>query len=160
MDTIVRGRDEGLATWFVNGLAIKKASVDETAGAYTLAEHLITAASNPPLHRHEREEEAWYVLDGEIEFEIDGACAVARPGTYALAPRGSVHTWRVLTDTARALVITSTDIDAGRGDFERFVEAAGTPATAPVLPVPAAPDPVVLSTVGSACGIELLPPEA
>jgi quercetin dioxygenase-like cupin family protein len=158
METVVRHRDEGQATWFVNGLATAKATTSETGRAYALAEHLVTAASNPPMHVHADEDEAYYLLDGEMEFEVDGVTSVARPGTYALAPRGKPHTFRVRTDTARVLVITSSPGGATTGGFERFVEMAGTPASAPVLPVPAAPDPVALTTCAAACGIEILPP--
>lgn len=158
MEAVVRERDEGEATWFVNGLVVTKATKAETAGAYTLAEHLVTAASNPPLHVHTDEEEACYVLDGEIEFEVDGECTVARAGGYVLSPRGAAHTFRVLTDTARMLVISSSREDARGGGFERFVRRVGTPATARVLPVPTAPDAVALTSVGAECGIDLLPP--
>jgi len=157
MEAVVRHRDEGRANWFVNGLTIAKATSAETGGAYALSEHLVTAASNPPVHVHNDEEEAFYVLDGEIEIEVDGETTIARPGTFALSPRGSAHTFRVLTDTARVLVINSSPGGAA-GGFERFIEQAGTPAPAPVLPVPAAPDPVALTTIGAACGIDILPP--
>ena len=93
METVVRHRDDGQATWFVNGLVTTKATVDETGRAYGLAEHLVSAASNPPVHIHADEDEAYYVLDGEMEFEVDGVCTVARPGSYALAPHGRPHTF-------------------------------------------------------------------
>ena len=44
----------------------------ETGGAYSLTEHLVTAASNPPMHVQIDEDEAFYILDGEVEFEVDG----------------------------------------------------------------------------------------
>ena len=160
MDMLVRHRDEGQATWFVNGLAVAKAGATDTRGAYALAEHLVSAASNPPRHVHNDEDEAWYVLDGEIEFDVDGARAVARAGSYVLAPAGAPHTFQVLTDTARMLVLTSRTGTAGDGGFEHLVERAGTPASAPVLPVPAEPDPAALATIAAACGIDILPPES
>src|SRR5262245_2204235 len=105
--TIVRHRDEGEATWFINGLMHTKAGNAETGGAYCLMEHLLTSAANSPVHVHTEEEEAFYVLDGEIEFEVDGEVSIATPGTYALVPRGAAHAFSVLTDTARVLVIAS-----------------------------------------------------
>ena len=160
MAALVRHRDEGPATWFVNGLAVTKATTADTGGAYALAEHLVSAAANPPHHVHTDEEEAWYVLDGEIEFEVAGETAVAHPGSFVLSLRGEAHTFRVVTDTARMLVISSSPDATRRGDFERFVDAVGTPATARVLPEPAAPDPAVLTTVAAEYGIEILPPPA
>jgi len=158
MDAVLRHRDDGEATWFVNGLAMAKASSAETGGAYALAEHLITPASNPPPHVHVDEEEAFYVLHGEVEFEVAGECNVGRPGSFVLAPRGKPHTFRVLTETARVLVINSGPDGSRRGGFERFVERAGVPAPAPVLPAPSPPDPVALKTIGAECGIDILPP--
>lgn len=158
METIVRHRDVGPATWFLNGLMATKAELAETGGAYCLMEHLVTADANPPMHVHADEEEAFYVLDGEIEFEVDGTVTTAVAGSFALVPRGAVHTFRVLTDTARMLVIASAPQGATNGGMHRFFEAAGTPADAPVLPVPAAPDPVALTALAATHGIDILPP--
>jgi quercetin dioxygenase-like cupin family protein len=158
MKTIVRHRDDGQATWFLNGLMTTKAETAETGGAYCLMEHLLSAAANPPRHVQTDEEEAFYVLDGEIEFEVDGDIAVATPGTFAFVPRGAAHAFRVLTDTARMLVITSAPGGAPGGGLRNFFEAAGTPASARVLPVPQAPDPTVLGPLAAAHGVELLGP--
>jgi quercetin dioxygenase-like cupin family protein len=128
MQTIVRHRDEGTATWFLNSLVSTKADLAETGGAYALMEHLLTPAANPPMHVHHHEEEAFYVLDGEIEFEVDGTVAVAVPGTFALAPAGKPHCFRVLTPTARMLVLASSPGGTTNGGSEAFFRAAGAPA--------------------------------
>jgi mannose-6-phosphate isomerase-like protein (cupin superfamily) len=159
MEMLVRHRDEGRATWFVNGLAVAKADAAETRGAYALAEHLLSAASNPPRHVHNDEDEAWFVLDGEIEFDVDGTREIAHAGSFVFAPAGAPHTFQVLTDTARVLVLTSSSGAAGDGGFEHLIERAGSPASAPVLPVPAPPDPVALTRIAAECGIAILPPE-
>src|SRR5690242_21943136 len=99
--TMIRTRDEGQATWFFNALMTTKAAMSETAGAYSLTEHLVTAASNPPMHVQTDEDEAFYVLDGEVEFVVDGTTVVATPGTFAFVARGAAHCFRVLTPTAR-----------------------------------------------------------
>ena len=69
---IIRGHDEGEATWFLNTLTTKVLGVAETGSAYGITEQWVTAASNPPLHRHAGEDEAFYVLEGEVEVEVDG----------------------------------------------------------------------------------------
>lgn len=158
--TLVRRRDEGRATWMLNGLVVTKATVAETGGAYGLMEHLLTPAANPPLHVHTDEEEGFYVLDGELELEVDGARVHAVPGTFALVPRGAVHRFRVLTDTARVLVLASAPGGAPGGGVEAFFDAVGEPAPAPVLPEPAAPDLGVVGAAAARCGIELLGPPA
>lgn len=151
--TIIRGRDEGEATWFFNALMTTKASMAETAGAYSLTEHLVTAASNPPMHVQVDEDEAFYVLDGEVEFEVDGQLVTATPGAFAFVARGAAHRFRVLTDTARILVICSgKPVD----NLEDFFLAMGEPATERALPQPAAPDEERLVALCARTGIELL----
>ena len=151
--TLVRTPAEGEATWFFNALMTTKATMAETGGAYSLTEHLVTAASNPPLHVQVDEDEAFYVLDGEIEFEVDGEVVVGTPGTFAFVARGAAHLFRVLTPTARMLVICSgkpTD------NLEDFFLGMGEPATERVLPVPSAPDLDRLMTLTARTGIELV----
>jgi len=151
--TLIRGRDDGEATWFFNALMTTKASAAETAGAYSLTEHLVTAASNPPMHVQVDEDEAFYVLEGEIEFEVDGRFVTATPGTFAFVARGAAHRFRVLTETARMLVICS---GKASDNLEEFFHAMGEPATARTLPVPAAPDERRIAELCARTGIELL----
>jgi len=153
LETIGRHRDEGPAHWTLNGLMVTKAAVDETGGAFGLMEHVLTAACNPPVHVHTDEEECFYVLDGEIEFEVDGEKVDGRPGTFALVPRGAVHTFRVLTETARMLVICS---GKPTNNLEDFFLGMGEPATERALPTPSAPDEARLVTLAARTGIEIV----
>jgi mannose-6-phosphate isomerase-like protein (cupin superfamily) len=151
--SFVRHRDEGRATWFFNALVTANASMHETAGAYSLTEHLATAASNPPMHVQVDEDEAFYVLEGEVEFEVDGQVVVAVPGSFAFVARGSRHTFRVLSPTARYLVICSgkpTD------NLEDFFFAMGGPALERTLPVAGPPDESRLAALCARTGIELV----
>jgi mannose-6-phosphate isomerase-like protein (cupin superfamily) len=150
--TLIRGRDEGEATWFFNALMTTKAGMSETGGAYSLTEHLVTAASNPPMHVQVDEDEAFYVLDGEIEFEVDGNVVLATPGTFAFVARGAAHRFRVLTEWARMLVICS---GKQSDNLEDFFLTMGTPATERALPRPAAPDEDRLAVLCARSGIEL-----
>ena len=129
------------------------AGATETGGAYSLTEHLVTAASNPPMHVQVDEDEAFYILDGTVEFEVDGHVAVAEAGTFAFVARGAAHCFRVLTPTARMLVICSgkpTD------NLEDFFLGMGQPATERVLPVPGPPDVDRLLELTARTGIELV----
>jgi uncharacterized cupin superfamily protein len=151
--TLIRSRDEGQATWFFNALMTTKAAMHETAGAYSLTEHLVTAASNPPMHVQTDEDEAFYILEGEIDFEVDGQLAHATPGTFAFVARGAAHTFRVLTPTARMLVICSGKLT---DNLEHFFGAMGTPATERALPQPSAPDLALLDELCHRTGIALV----
>jgi uncharacterized cupin superfamily protein len=151
--TLIRSRDEGRATWFFNALMTTKAAMSETAGAYNLSEHIVTAASNPPMHVQMDEDEAFYILEGEIEFEVDGQVALATPGTFAFVARGAAHTFRVLTDTARMLVICS---GKPADNLEDFFLGMGSPATERELPTPGAPDVDKLVELCDRTGIALV----
>ena len=58
-----------------------------------------------PLHVHSREEEAFYILEGELEFELDGERRVAGPGAFVMMPRGARHRFAACTDVSRMLAI-------------------------------------------------------
>ena len=125
----------------------------ETAGAYSLTEHVVTAASNPPMHIQVDEDEAFYILEGEVEFEVDGQIVLATPGAFAFVARGAAHTFRVLTPQARMLVICS---GKPAHNLEEFFTTMGAPAAARSLPEPAAPDLDRLAVLAADAGIELV----
>jgi quercetin dioxygenase-like cupin family protein len=151
--TLIRTPEDGAATWFFNALVTTKASTAETAGAYSLTEHVVTAASNPPMHVQTDEDEAFYILDGRVEFVVDGDVLIATPGTFAFVARGAAHLFRVLTPTARMLVICSgKPVD----NLEEFFLGMGEPATSRALPTPTAPDEDRLVALCRRTGIELV----
>ena len=150
--SVIREPDVGEVTWFFNALMTTKATMSETSGAYSLTEHLVTASSNPPMHVQTDEDEAFYILDGEVELEVDGQIVVATPGTFALVARGAAHCFRVLTETARMLVICS---GKPADNLEDFFHTMGQPASDRVLPSPAAPDEARLVELCARTGIEL-----
>ncbi|WP_223596794.1 cupin domain-containing protein [Neobacillus bataviensis] len=53
----------------------------------------------PPPHTHLREDETFYVLEGQITYYIDDTVIHATPGTYVYAPKGIEHTFKVNTET-------------------------------------------------------------
>jgi len=68
----------------------------------------------PPLHTHDFDE-AFYVLEGELTFEVAGERATAGAGELAFAPRGIPHTYANLSGGAARFVLVCTP--AG---FERY----------------------------------------
>jgi quercetin dioxygenase-like cupin family protein len=95
----------------------------ETDGAFAL-QHFTQAAGPTwvPFHRHLFEDEAFYVLDGELEFEAEGRRFVAPVGTWVFIPREVAHTYRVTSDTpARYLVLLAP------GRFGEWFELTKTP---------------------------------
>jgi quercetin dioxygenase-like cupin family protein len=66
----------------------------ETGGKYAMWETIVPPGGGPPLHVHSREEEGFYILEGEITFQIGDERRVARAGTFANMPVGTPHTFR------------------------------------------------------------------
>ncbi len=70
------------------------ATGEETAGKYAMWEAIVPPGGGPPPHIHSREEEAFYVLEGEITFQIGDQRLVATAGTFANMPVGSLHCFK------------------------------------------------------------------
>jgi quercetin dioxygenase-like cupin family protein len=73
---------------------------------------LIETANNPssgvPLHVHEREDETWFVLEGEYIFRVGGETFVARSGDYVFGARNVPHSYANQTGAvARALIMVT-----------------------------------------------------
>jgi mannose-6-phosphate isomerase-like protein (cupin superfamily) len=62
----------------------------ETGGAWSLFEEEVPIGMGPPPHRHEWDE-AYYILDGELDFEIDGTAVRSGRGDFNYLPRNTVH---------------------------------------------------------------------
>jgi mannose-6-phosphate isomerase-like protein (cupin superfamily) len=58
----------------------------------------------PPAHVHQAEDDAFYMLDGELVFAAAGAAVVAGPGTFVLVPPGVEHTFENRTDEVARFV--------------------------------------------------------
>ncbi|MFF4983866.1 cupin domain-containing protein [Streptomyces sp. NPDC001046] len=84
-----------------------------TGGAYSLIEYAHAAgAPGPPPHVHERHEEAFRVLEGELSLDVDDRTITLRAGEYAMVPRGAVHRpYNAGPVEVRFLFITSPALD-------------------------------------------------
>lgn len=78
-----------------------------SGGQCCVLEAPIPPGDGPPLHRHEREDELFYVLDGRFKFSVDGKEFVAERGAFACAPRGSVHAFKNIGATKGMLMVTT-----------------------------------------------------
>lgn len=101
--------------------------------------HLVAPPmSGPPRHVHTREDEWFYVLDGELVFEIDGQRHTIGAGGAVWLRRGVVHAYQNFTDRDARLLIVTTP-----GAFHEFfieVSAAAPPGGMPAPAVFAALD--------------------
>jgi mannose-6-phosphate isomerase-like protein (cupin superfamily) len=75
----------------------------ETGGAWSLFEEEVPLGMGPPAHRHDWDE-AYYILDGEVDFEIDGTTVRSSAGDFNYLPRNTVHGFKGAS-AARAKVL-------------------------------------------------------
>jgi quercetin dioxygenase-like cupin family protein len=150
----VVGPGEGDAYWFLGALATIKASSETTGGGVAVIEHLAPRGHGSPLHVHTREDEWFYVLDGELTFWVDGEVSVASAGSFVYGPKGLPHTFIVSSETARFLLVTEP---AG---FEGFTRALGEPAERHEVPPPATepPDVEALTNLAATFGLQIVGP--
>jgi quercetin dioxygenase-like cupin family protein len=125
---------EGERLWFVGTLVTIRVPGAAVDGRFDLAEILLPHLASPPLHTHPVDE-TFVVLDGSLTIVAAGERFVLQSGGVGAFPAGVAHSFRVDTDTARALVLSTP---AG---LERLYRDAGVPATEPTLPPPGTPRP-------------------
>jgi len=123
-----------------------KAATGQTNGSLTVLELVIGPKKGPALHTHVREDELWYVIDGDFRFKAGGAMLRASTGGMAFGPRGTPHAFQNIGETPGRLLVITTP--AG---LERFFEEF-----AALLPGPAGPG--ALAAVGHANWIEFTGP--
>ncbi len=106
----------------------------DTAGAYAVVEQVSQPGSGPPLHMHLREDEGFYILEGEYEFRVGDEVVRAMPGTFLIAPRRTPHTFQCVgTRPGRVqVIITPAGFENFFGDLSAL-SAAGPPDTEEVL---------------------------
>jgi quercetin dioxygenase-like cupin family protein len=151
---IALGPDEGEALWFLDVLAIVKASADTTGGRVAVIEHVAPRGSGSPLHVHHREDEWFYVIDGELAFWVGGRRVQAPAGSFVYGPRDIPHTFMVTSERARFLLVTEP------GDFAGFMRELSAPAERVEIPAPLSgpPDVARMAAVAAEYGIEILGP--
>ncbi len=142
--------DGGEALWFLGTLTRIKLDARNTGGRFGLFEVLLPHGAAPPLHAHPQDE-TLYVLEGQVTgWLVDAETAATAgegadgvppawvaddaqrcgPGDVIFAPGGTPHTFRVESDTARLLTISTP---AG---IEEYARALAEPAAYPWLPPP------------------------
>jgi quercetin dioxygenase-like cupin family protein len=154
LDAITLDKQQGRALWHLGALLTFKALGEETNNQFWALEGLADKHMAVPLHAHSREEEIWYVIEGEIKFYVGDEIRIGTAGSFVYIPRHVPHTFQVLSETARWFGIgTPAGLDLW------FFET-GEPAQALTLPPPASGPPDVAAIVASllAYGTDTLGP--
>lgn len=119
---IIRHDGEGDRMWFAGGGTFTwKATSEETGGAFLMIEDRMEQGKVTPLHVHPENEEAIYVLEGEILVEVEGERHRLGAGGLFVAPRGVAHAFMVTSESARVLGLLTP------GSAEDFYRDAGEP---------------------------------
>jgi mannose-6-phosphate isomerase-like protein (cupin superfamily) len=92
-----------------------KLTADNTGGSLALCEFKNKDTTDwnwVPNHAHTREDEIWYVLEGELTFRINNQLITAGPGSTVFGPRNTMHAYRISRAPARyLLMLTPAGID-------------------------------------------------
>ncbi len=115
---------------------------EQTGGRVSVVEITVPAGwDGPPLHHHAFDE-AFYVLDGDLTFYLGNDEPIRAPaGSFVHIPGGTVHAFRVDSETARYLIITTPQ-------HERFYRAISEPAQTRSIPPET---PMDMEKIGAAC---------
>jgi quercetin dioxygenase-like cupin family protein len=99
-----------------------KAVAATTGRAFSLHERRVPAGGRrPPAHRHPDRVEAFWVLDGTAEFDLDGTTSAAGAGSFVLVPGGVAHTFGAAADDdAHLLVLHAPALDGYFRDLDRL----------------------------------------
>lgn len=103
---------------------------EETGGKYSVFEALVAPGGGPPPHVHRREEEGFFILEGEITFTINGEPVVAKAGTFANMPIGVPHTFKNETNQPAKMLVTLVPAGMEQMFFEVGVPLAEGATTA------------------------------
>jgi quercetin dioxygenase-like cupin family protein len=139
--------------WLGTDLTEVLVTREQSGGRYDVIRTTVQPGGGPPPHRHAREDELFYVLDGEFEFIRNDEVFTAGPRTSVFLPRGAVHTFRNVGETAGTLFVVATP-----SGFAEFVADGGSPAIdRGVTPLMTPGALMKLADAAEDYGIELMP---
>jgi len=138
--------------WTGETFAYFLATGPSTGGAFCLTDEQARRGETVPMHRHPEDLESFYVLDGEIMYFIEGQPGVlARKGTFVHVPGGAAHGFRIESETARYLILTTPR----HGEFYRAISVPSRSGGLPPL------EPISGAAIKTACadfGVEFIGP--
>ena len=150
-----RPSGQGEALWAMGSLMEVKLHAEESGGALTAMEVTLPPGIATPLHVHNREAEAFYLLAGTIDYEAGGQLHRLAAGSLIWLPKDVPHRFRVTGDAlARFLALGLP------GGIDHLYQSVGVPADSRALPgaYPAEPELARWRTAAPAHGLEVLGP--
>jgi uncharacterized RmlC-like cupin family protein len=89
--------------------------------------------NEPPPHYHQWEHEYYHILSGQLRFYCGEQTLEAQTGDYVFIPRGTPHTFDILTAEAHAIIMV-TSVDGRPVGLDRYFIEMSEPATAMEFP--------------------------
>ena len=129
---------------------------DEVMGKYCLIEALVPVGNGAPPNHHAGETEAFFILDGQVGFMIDGKEMLAKAGDYVAIADGALHAFQAVGDRPARMLI----LNAPGTMHEAFFTGIGTPLPddQTELPAPKAPDLPQVIAKAKASGMTVVVP--
>ena len=122
------------SVWYNGSLMTFLASGEETNGQFALIEAIARRGNVPPPHIHHREDEIFYVLEGEIVVSVGDRTIKGTTGTMVFLPRDVPHSFTIESKQSRMLILLTP---AG---LERWFKEFSVPAPAMTLPPASEPE--------------------
>ena len=121
--------------WVLGELVTRKVAGEQTGGAYSIFEVVSQPQGGPPPHIQHREDECFYVLEGEYEFLVEGRTLRMPAGSLLYVPKGNLQAYRNVGEGTGRMLVNQTP----GGLHERFFEDLGKPAEDTSTPGPEEP---------------------
>jgi mannose-6-phosphate isomerase-like protein (cupin superfamily) len=128
---------EGRSLWVLGELATYKTSSEQTGGAYSLFEVITPPGTGAPPHVQHREDESFYVLEGEYAFSNGEETLRVGAGSLLYVPKGTLHAHKNVGEGVGRMLVTQTP----GGLYEHFFEGVGVPGETALSSSPPAPTP-------------------
>lgn len=126
---------EGEARWWFGSLAEIKATAADTGGRMSIIEITAPPGLEAPLHVHHRDDEGFWILEGDLTFEVGSTTIEASAGDYVFGPRDIPHRYTVGNEGCRMLFILVP------GGIEKVMRLTSEPAATRTLPPPPEQEP-------------------
>jgi mannose-6-phosphate isomerase-like protein (cupin superfamily) len=126
----IRKPSEGRTVAVVGDVYRFLATGEDTNGKYALWEAIVPPGGGPPPHVHSREEEGFYILEGEIAILVGDKRLVAGAGMFANMPVGTLHSFKNQTDRPARMLISVAPAGLEQMFFEFGVPLAEGATTA------------------------------
>ncbi len=104
----VRPGEGTISLWVLSELLTYKISSQRTGGAYSLFEVTTQPGAGPPPHVQHREDESFYVLEGQFEFLSGEETVQVGTGSLLYIPKGTLHAHKNVGEGVGKMLVTQT----------------------------------------------------